>query len=106
MAIVYRENQTRPARMPPKSPGATLTYTVDLRELEWLEVGANIASANAVAVTAGITINSVVHDSDKIKISISGGTDNTNYEVLVSWTTDESTAQSDERTMLIPVKQL
>lgn len=94
-----------------KDPDATLDYTFDWKassngtgSSDWLESGESISTAT-VTVPSGLTKDSQAVGSGAVTVWISGGTAGESYKVLCQITTDNSPARTDERSIIINVKE-
>lgn len=87
-----------------KDPLANLDYSQDWRDASkpWLQVGENIQSY-VLNVPAGLTQGSDSESNGKVTVWLSGGTEDTLYQVEMKITTD--LGRTDERTMLIRVEK-
>lgn len=81
-------------------PQASLRYGQDWTD--WLAVGETITAATATAPT-GITISAVSAASPFVYFTATGGTDGTDYDVVVHVTS--STGEQDDRTTRLKCRQ-
>lgn len=84
----------------PKDPDAVLDYVLDWTS--WLASGETITGTPAVTVESGITKDSQSNTGTIVTVWLSGGTAGQNYTVAVKVTTTD--ARTDERTILVPVR--
>jgi len=77
-----------------KQPVEVLDYDIDCSE--WLVSDDALASATAVADAAGLTVDSVLISSPRIKVWISGGTNGLTYKVTVTITTEDGRVKQVE----------
>lgn len=95
--------QGRPTQMPPKDPNATLKYGVDWED--YLE-GETITASEWIA-ESGITVESSSFDATSTAARLSGGVDGKRYQVTNRITyTGEGGTSVDDRTILIPIREL
>lgn len=93
-----------------KDPDAVLDYKFDWAnttnggtKADWLEAGETISS-HVVTADTGITVDSdsITDTNTSVTVWLSGGTAGTRYNVACSVTT--SASRTDERTLLVTVK--
>ena len=77
-----------------KQPVEVLDYDIDCTD--WLVSDDLLASATAVVDTAGLTVDSVLVASPRIKVWLSGGTNGATYKVTVTITTDDGRVKQVE----------
>lgn len=77
-----------------KQPVEVLDYDIDCSE--WLVSDDALASATAVVDTAGLTVDSVLISSPRVKVWLSGGTNGATYKVTVTITTDDGRVKQVE----------
>lgn len=97
---VYSAGQVGPTRMDPKDPEAVLRYSFDWSD--WLESGVTI-STRTVTVQSGLTKDSDEISGTGVNVVVSGGTANRDYLAECLITTSDG--QTDERSMIIPVRE-
>jgi hypothetical protein len=94
-----------------KDPNAVLDFKFDFAALtngsgtsNWLATGETISTATVTADT-GLTVDSssITDTSTSVTVWLSGGTANTDYDVLCRIVT--SASRTDDRTMVIKVRQ-
>jgi hypothetical protein len=94
-----------------KDPNAVLDFKFDFAALtngsgtsNWLATGETISTATVTADT-GLTVasSSITDTSTSVTVWLSGGTANTDYDVLCRIVT--SASRTDDRTMVIKVRQ-
>ena len=83
-----------------KDPDAVLDYGFNW--VDWLETGETISNS-IWTVPTGITEDSTAYSNTATTIWLSGGTLNTDYEVINHITTSED--REDDRTLKIKVRQ-
>lgn len=88
-----------------KSPGARLPYTVDLNDATdpWLTLGATIVSAVFSCPDASITLGAQSHTTTEGTIILSGGTEDSDYVITMTWT--DSNDNIDSRFFIVKVRQ-
>lgn len=84
----------------PKDPDDVDVFTFDWRDV--LDSGETISTFSAVAVTAGITVDSTAISGTETRARLSGGTANSTYEVRYRITT--SAGRQLDETARIKVK--
>lgn len=85
-----------------KDPQAVLDYSWDWQH--WLDEGESIATATVTA-PAGITRDSETFNDTSVTVWLSGGTANEVYAVTCQITTDSVPARTDERSIIIRVRE-
>ncbi len=79
-----------------KDPQAVLDYKIDLAD--WLQPAETITLVTATA-SVGLTVDSTSSDATGAIAWVSGGTHGENYELTISWQTNQG--RTDEQTLLI-----
>ena len=77
-----------------KQPVEVLDYDIDCSE--WLVSDDVLSSATAVVDVAGLTVDSVLVSSPRVKVWLSGGTNGAAYKVTVTITTDDGRVKQVE----------
>lgn len=77
-----------------KQPVEVLDYDIDCSD--WLVSDDVLASATAVTDVAGLTVDSVLVSSPRVKVWLSGGTNGAAYKVTVTITTDDGRVKQVE----------
>ena len=77
-----------------KQPVEVLDYDIDCSE--WLVSDDELTSATAVVEPVGVTADSVLVSSPRVKVWLSGGTNGATYKVTVTITTDDGRVKQVE----------
>lgn len=85
-----------------KDPDAVLDYSWDWSN--WLEAGETIVTASVTAET-GITKDSETNDTTSVTAWLSGGTAGESYTVTCRITTNSVPARTDERSIILRVRE-
>ncbi|PXW75998.1 hypothetical protein C7451_106162 [Blastomonas natatoria] len=88
-------------KAPNKDPDATLDY--ELNWSTWLADGETITAQTVTCDNDDITISAVTQAAGVVRFRVAGGTAGSSYLVTCEVTT--SAGQTDQRTMLIPVRE-
>lgn len=90
-------------RFPNKDPQAILDYEVNLVGKGWLAEGETVTDQEVTCPDPQLQVSQVSEADGVIRFWAAGGVAGTNYLVTVEFTT--SAARSDQRTVLIPVRE-
>lgn len=102
----------RPGSTVIKDPGASLLYTMDWSD--WLVGGAQIASSawaityptgETVATVGTLAMSDEDEDTTTAELILSDGTLGKTYRVTNTITTNETPAQTDERSFFVKIQQ-
>lgn len=90
-------------KFPEKDPQAILDYKVDLLKKGWLAAGETITAEAVTCPDTTIDISLVSSTDTSILFWLTGGTAGVDYFLTAQFTT--SAGRTDQRTMLVPVRE-